>query len=180
MSVHHLTITKLKETQELIDLFRDDLDGDALTGVISDYSDEFVLLSLFNEEGMASGFSLIYGEDITRIRWGGNYQQSLRELISRNQAVPLNPVISINSLHDALVSIQEKFGYVNLHTERVRNDVCFIGEIVELDQEFLVLHEYGTRENKDRKHTLLALDLITRIDAEAAYEKNLKYLYSRY
>ncbi|WP_422973166.1 hypothetical protein [Undibacterium sp. TC9W] len=179
MSVHYKTINKLKETQELIDLYRDDLDSNALTGIIADYSDKFVLLSLFTEEGVANGFSLVYGEDITRIRWGGNFLESLYALIKRNQAAPCMPGIAINSLHEALASIQEQFGHVTLHTERVRSDVCFIGQVEESDQDFLVLHEYGTRENRDRKHILLALDLITRIDAEAVYEKNLKYLYSR-
>ena len=179
MSLHHATIIKLKEAQELIDLFRDGLDGNALTGIISDYSDEFVLLSLFSEEGVANGFSLIYGEDITRIRWGGNYLKSLNELIKLNQSKPLIPSIPINSLNDALMSIQTQFGYVSLHTERMRNDVCFIGEIEEIDQQVLVLNGYGTRGNRDRQHMLLALDLITRVDAEAPYEKNLKYLYTQ-
>jgi len=133
---------------------------------------------LFTEEGESNGFSLIYGNDITRIRWGGNFLETLDALISRNQAVPLVPEISINSVYEALTTIQQQFGYVNLHTERVRNDVCFIGEIAEIDEDFLVLHEYGTRENRDRSRTLLALELISRIDAEATYEKNLKYLYS--
>lgn len=179
MSVHHKTISKLKETQELINLYRDDLDDEALTGIIADYSDEFVLLSLFTEEGVANGFSLVYGEDITRIRWGGNFLETLDALIKRNQAEPLVPGIAISSLNEALAATQEQFGHVTLHTERVRKDVCFIGEVEELDQAFLVLHEYGTRQNRDRTHILLALDLITRIDAEAVYEKNLKYLYSK-
>ncbi|MFZ6874974.1 hypothetical protein ACO0LF_23170 [Undibacterium sp. Di27W] len=179
MNLHSTTLSKLKNSQELIDVYRDDLHSDeCLTGVILDYSDDFMLLGLFTDEGMEDGIGILYREDITRVRWGGNELTSIKELISFHQMRPLQASINLTLLKDVLVSVQNQFGYVCIHTERMNADVCFIGEIEEMDEHALILNGYGTKANRDRKHLLIALEKITRIDAGAVYEKSLQRLYS--
>lgn len=68
------------------------------------------------------------------------------------------------------------FGYVNVMTERMNSSITFIGEIQELDAETLVLQTYGTFSCRDRSHLMLDIDEITRVDADARYERSVRYL----
>jgi hypothetical protein len=177
MNVHLNTIEKLKQSQELIDLYRDHISSESLTGVITDYSDTFVYLSLFSDEGLPNGIAIAYIADVTRIRWGGNVRLSVKQLISAKQSVALAPAIPLDSLKDVIQSVQTHFGYVNVLTERVDEDVTFIGEVVEIDEQALVLHGFGTMRSRDSNHMLLGLENISRIDAEAPYEKSIHFLF---
>lgn len=178
MKLHSATLKKLQAAQELVDIYRDDLDSESLTGIITDFSDDFLLLSVFTDEGMAGGFSIVFREDITRVRWGSNALDAMKALICFHQSQALSPSIPLSGLNDILASVQSQFGYINVHAERMHDGVCFIGEIEEMDEHTLLLHEYGVMANRDQAHLLLAMDQITRIDAEAGYEKNLRYLFT--
>jgi len=178
MKLQSSTLKKLQTDQELVDIYRDELDSESLTGIISDFSDDFLLLSVFTDAGMAGGFSIIFRQDISRVRWGSNALEAMKALICFHQSQGLFPAIPLNDLNEILTSVQSQFGYINVHTERIRDGVCFVGEIKELDGHTLLLHEYGLMANRDRAHLLLALDQITRIDAEAEYEKNIRYLFA--
>lgn len=53
MSIQLKTLEKLKESQTLVDLYRDHLSNESLTGVVTDYSSSFVYLSLFSDAGLS-------------------------------------------------------------------------------------------------------------------------------
>jgi hypothetical protein len=179
MTVHLNTIEKLKQSQELIDLYRDHVSSESLTGVITDYSDTFVYLSLFSDGGSQNGIAIAYIADVTRIRWGSNELLSIKQLMTAKQSVALAPAIPLASLKDVIQSVETHFGYVNLLCERMDEDVCFIGEVVEIDEQALVLHGFGTMTSRDSSHMLLVLDNISRIDAEAPYEKSIHFLHTQ-
>jgi hypothetical protein len=179
MRVSEKMLGLLKERQEYVDLYRDHFSGDSLSGVITDYSDAFVYLSLFSDSGRANGVAVCFRHDVTRIRWGGNERKSLAELVEAAAAEPTAPPLVIDSIDSVLHSVSSRFGYVNLLTERASPDITFIGEIVELDAESVVLHEFGTFSRRDRSYLLIKLDEITRIDADADYEKSVAYLAAR-
>lgn len=179
MSITNKTLDLLKQRQECVDLYRDHLSDESLPGVIADYSEQFVYLSLSTESGQANGIAVCWRDDVTRIRWSGNEQQSLTELIEAAAAKPTAPALAIDSLHSVLESVAARFGYVNVLVERMDRNITFIGEIVELDAEVLVLKEFGTFKSRDRSFLLLNLAEITRVDADAGYEKSVAYLAGR-
>ena len=179
MSVRQKTFEKLKQDQNLIDLYRDHLSNESLTGVVTDFSDTFVYLSLFRDEGLPNGIAVVYITDVTRIRWGGNARLSISQLITANGATPLTPAINLTSLREVIESIQAQFGYVNILTEHMNDAVTFIAEVEEIDDQAVVLHGYGTMDTRDRSHMLLYLANISRIDAEAPYEKSIHNLFSK-
>lgn len=176
MSVATSTLRALKKEQEIIDLYRDHLSSESLPGVITDFSDDFVYVSLFNDSGLANGVAVCFREDVTRIRWGGNERQSIAELVAAAGSTPTAPLLVLDSIQSILNSVFTAFGYVNVLAERMNESISFIGEIEDLDQEHLVLRTYGTYSSRDRSNILLNISEITRIDADAAYEKGVAYL----
>ena len=73
--------------------------------------------------------------------------------------------------------MQQRFGYVNLLTEKTANDISFIGEIEKMHAQTVVLHGFGTMASRDRHRMMLSLGEITRVDVEAQYEKDIKSLF---
>lgn len=169
-------LQSLRESQEIVDLYRDYLSSESLTGVVTDVSDDFLYLSLFDDSGAANGIAVCYRSDITRLRWGGNERASIATLVSASGAKPVAPKLKLETIESVLRSVRAAFGYVNVLTERMNSDITFIGEIEELDAESLLLQTYGTFSSRDRSRLLLRLDDITRVDADARYERSVRLL----
>lgn len=171
------TLESLRESQEIVDLYRDYLTSESLSGVVTDFSEDFLYLSLFDpESGDANGIAVCYRGDVTRLRWGGNEREAHAALVRASGAKPTAPKLKLETIESVLRSVRAAFGYVNVLTERMNNDITFIGEIEELDAESLLLQTYGTFSTRDRSRLLLRLDDITRVDADARYERSVRFL----
>lgn len=179
MSLQTETLEALKQTQELVEVYRDGINADSLQGVITAYTDDFIYMSLVSEAGLDNGIAVIFAEHITRIRWQGNVRACVSELMQRSGCVLLKPALNLSTIQTVLQSVQDCFGYVNIHTEKTADDICFIGEIEKMDAQTIVLHGFGTMVSRDRNRMMLSLNEITRVDAEAQYEKDIKSLFVR-
>jgi hypothetical protein len=178
MSLQIETLEALQQSQELVEVYRDGIHADSLQGVITAYTDDFIYMSLVSEAGLDNGIAVIFAEHITRIRWQGNVRACVSELMQRSGCVLLKPALNLSTIQTVLQSVQYCFGYVNIHSEKTADDICFIGEIEKMDTQTIVLHGYGTMVSRDRNRMMLSLDEITRVDAEAQYEKDIKALMS--
>jgi hypothetical protein len=176
MTVQLDTLKALKQSRELVDVYRDRRSDESLTGVVTDYSEDFVYLSLISDSGLQNGIAVVFAADITRIRWKGNVRESIQQLMNQKETRPATPKIGLETLMDVLSSVSEAYGYVNILTEGMDDSIAFIGEIQNMDAEGLVLHEFGTMTSRDRHWLLLRLDEITRVDAGAPYEEDIKLL----
>jgi hypothetical protein len=157
-------------------LYRDRLDEESLTGVITAFTDDFVYLSRFSDAGCCNGISIVRFLDIIRIRWEGFERKSIQELIDSKKSKPLNPEINLTSIRSIIDSVQGIFGYVNLFTEEMDPEIAFIGQVIEIDDSYILFEGYGTMRSRDRNKMLLDLSEITRVDVEAQYEKDIVYL----
>ncbi len=176
MSLIQKKLTTYKLSKEIIDLYRDNISDDSLTGIVSGFSEQFILLNLLSDDGEDNGISVIYRKDITRIRAGGNVRGSIKELREFRSTTLNSPDIKLNSVETVLSSIQLSYGCVNIHTESMRDDICFIGQILEQDQHWISLLGYGTMTSRDTNSMLIEKDEISRIDAGGKYEESIKYL----
>lgn len=178
MTLQLETLMNLKQSQELVDVYRDRRVSDSLTGVITEYSEDFVYLSLVSDTGMPNGIAVVFADDISRIRWQGNERKSIQQLMDQKKTRPAAPAIRLGTMVDVISSISEAYGYVNIHTEGMDDRITFIGEVKGIDNGAVVLHEFGTMTSRDRHWLLLRLDEITRVDAGAPYEEDISFLAS--
>lgn len=176
MAVADKILRELKSSQALVDVYRDGLGKESLTGVVTDFSDALLYLSLFTESGDANGISIVFRDDVTRMRWLGNERKSIESLIQAAGSKPVRPRIMLDSIQSVLKGVAESFGYVNVLIERIDDSMTFIGEIAELDQDSLVLDAYGTFSTRDRSRLYLCCSDLTRVDADAAYERSVALL----
>ena len=176
MDIQTKYIDKFKSEQTFVDIYTDNYD-DSDYGFIMDFNEDFLLLEKFNSDCFYDGVTIFIRENITRIRWGGNEITSASKFIDSSQRQQSKISVDLTSIQTILQTVQDSYEHVTVHIQDIDKGVCFIGQIHEMDSEYLVIYEYGTKISLDRKYILIALDNITRVDAGGHYEKNLEKLF---
>ena len=176
MDLQNKYIEKLKNEQIFLDIYTDRYEESDF-GFVIDYNDEFVVIEKFDSDGNYDGISILIRDNISRIRWGGNEITNTSKLIEIQKRQKDKIAINLTSIETILHSINKLFGSITVHIQDLDNGVCFIGQIEEMDQDSIVIHEFGSKASMDRKFILLSLNDITRIDAGGQYENNLSKLF---
>ncbi len=161
-----------------LDVDRDGFDSEIAFGVIFQESETFLCLKTVDDNGDYDGVVVIRKDDISYIGTGGNRRTATEQLVSNREELNFEIVIDLSSMRSAIESISSKFGYVAIYEEDHSEDF-YMGEILEIDDEFLLLHQYGSRESLDRSKILLRLDSITRIEADGKYAKSILQMFSK-
>jgi hypothetical protein len=152
-------------------------ESDVIFGIMFQESDNFLCLKRFDEHGEYDGISVIRKDDVSYIGLGGNQRTATEKLVTDQQNRNSEVSFDLTSLHSVIEGISLKFGYLAIYEEDYSEDF-YLGEVLEIDDEFLVLHEYGTRKSLDRSKILVRLDSITRIEADGKYEKSILRTFS--
>lgn len=182
MAASTLLVKRLKElklSKKVVDVHRDRLTRNALTGVVNDVNSQFLYMSLYSEEGLSQGISVIQLEDITRIHWGGNARKAIRHLSKLWKTKLQNPKILLTSLRAVIESIQAEYGYVSVDAEYLDDSFCYIGRVTAIDSSHLCLNGFGSISSLDQNHTIIDLEEISRVGAGTQYEESIQTLMER-
>ena len=171
-------LNRLKDNETLVDIFRDTYE-ESQNGFIIDFNEEFLLMEKFNTNAQHDGISVLKMENISRIRWGGNDNESSIKLIDQSKRFIDIGGINLESWNTILESISKKYNHVNVFIEDQDSDISIIGVIKNLDDDTLIINEFGTPGRLDRSFIMIALDDITKVEAAGIYENNLLKLYSK-
>ena len=177
MNLNTKYLEKLKGENTLVEIYTDNYD-ESDYGFVVDFNDDFLLIEKFDDECNYDGLTFFLRHNITRIRWSGNDIESVAKLIdlTKRQKTKIN--IDLSSTHTILENVNKLYNHLTVYIQDIDKSVCFIGQIHEMDQNSIVIHEFGTKSSLDRKFILLSLDDITRIDVNGKYEINLKKLFN--
>ena len=178
MSIFNKIFKRLNKKEILVDIYRDEITDSSLTGIVLDYNHSFCCLNLIADDGTNNGISIVKNEDITRVRWEGNVIKSISMLMKDKNTKKISHAIKLKSLKSIIKSIQSNFGYINIYTEYMNDDVCFIGELKGIDDNHILIYEFGTMASLDRHNLILSIEQISRIDAESQYEKDILFLHN--
>jgi len=176
MSLLDEQLRMAQETGLLVDIYRD-YHQDSRLGRVHAVTEFCVYMTCFTDDGEYNGISICRKDHITRIRWGGIDRESLKRLIERNGSVPAAPEINLATLKDIIESVQKEFHYVTVALETLTPDEIYIGEVVSVDHDYLMLNEYGPSDALDRSMLVLDMDEVTLVDADGKYERSILFLH---
>ncbi|MGI9054672.1 MAG: hypothetical protein ACR2F2_02590 [Pyrinomonadaceae bacterium] len=180
MSILDRHFQELQMSGELVEIFREHTEANsARLCRINAISDFAVYTTNFNDGGEYDGIMIFRKDDITRVRWGDNELEAQRVLVERTKEIPVAPEINLEDIVKIIESVQQQFGYVSIATEELNDEVIYIGEVVSVDKDFLVLNEYGFKDALDRSMLILRIPEVTRIDADDKYQKTILYLHTQ-
>ncbi len=151
MSVLDKYLQELQSSGELVNVYREHTEGNsALLCRINAISSFAVYATNFNDDGEYDGVMVFRKDDITRLRWDDNELEAQRRLVERVKDIPVAPKLNLDDIPKIVESVQKHFGYVSIATEEINDEVIYIGEVVSVDDDFLVLNEYGSKDALDR------------------------------
>ncbi len=180
MSVLDTHLQELQKSGELVLIFRERTEGkSARLCRINAVSDFAVYATNFNDDGEYDGVMVFRTDDITRARWGDNELEAQRVLVERVKDIPFAPELNLDDIPKIVESVQKHFGYVSIATEELNDEVIYIGEVVSVDDDFLVLNEYGSKDTLERSMLILRTPEVTRIDADDKYLRTILYLHTQ-
>lgn len=171
MKLERKYLKRLKKEKVFVDIYTDVFE-ETIFGYILDYNDTFLVLDSYNDEAQADGIVIFFRENISRIRWGGNEIESIHHISKANKKNKV-PKVDLSSIQTVLKTVENHYGYINVSIQNVDPGVCFIGEVEEMDENTIIIHEYGTRISLDRKNIMLSIQDITKIEAGGVYETGL-------
>ena len=162
-------IDKLIENSTFVEIYDDNAE-ESFFGYIIEQSELYFQLEIYDDEGRSEGTLIVENEDIARIRWEGNERELIESLIASRAK---SPRFKLDSIRNILKEVNECYGHICITLGGYGVSKLYIGEIEEINEDFLILHEYGTRQQKCRSKMLVRVDDISRIQAGGIYETNL-------
>lgn len=160
-----------------IDIYRDNQSEDTIFGIIIKDSDSFLCMVSVNDNGLYDGIHIIKKEHVTRIRWGGKERQSIEKIIKDYEITSNAKKIELESIKSIIKSVNKLFGYAVVYVEDADPDICFIGEIEQIDDEDFLMKEFGTMKSLDRSNLIVSLQEVTSVSVDGIYERNLLHLH---
>ncbi|WP_298396034.1 hypothetical protein [Flavobacterium sp.] len=178
MDLQQQYFQKFQTEKILVDVYTDYFE-ESTYGYIVKFNDDFILLEQFTSIGEVNGISIIRRENITRLRWEGNDISTTEKFVLKEKRILNLLDIKIDTITDALKSVQDKFGYISLNIQNIDTGMAIIGQIEEMDDETIVICEFGTYTSLDRKKLMMSINDISKIEAGGDYENNLKEIYTQ-
>lgn len=178
MSIETRNLKRLVEEKIFVDVYTDRYE-ESTYGFIADFNENFLVLDSYSDDSNADGTVVFFRENITRIRWGGNHISSTHKLIDSVKTMTDKAKIDLSSIQSILKSVHSSYGYVNISIEDIDSSICFIGELTEMDEQTIVINEYGTKRSLDRSNIMISIDDITKVEAGGQYEAGLIRLHDK-
>ena len=169
-------LEKFKNENILADFYTDNYEESDF-GFVIDFNDDYLLIESFDSDCKYDGIITFLRQDVTRIRWFGNEIESVHKVIDLSKRQKEKIDIDLTSIRSILESVQALYNHITVYIQDVDKDVCFIGQIHEIDDETVVIHEFGSKISLDRKFIILSLNDITKISANGHYENILMKLF---
>ena len=157
-------------THELVELYRDRLTRDALVGRILQQSAYIIVAEKIDEVHGPDGLVAVRVRDVTRLKRGGRQLEGAR---TDYVIAPALESVALLELSSAMTMLHKRYGYASVYVEALDDSVCFIGEPRELDDNFVIMRQFGTFKALDRSEILIRMAEITRVAAGGKYESEL-------
>lgn len=178
MDIQTKYLQKLKNEKIFADIYTDNYE-ESIYGFIFDFNEDFLILEQFTDIGEADGIAILKRENISRIKWAGNDIETTSHFALKEKRNENIDKLKIGDIQHILRSVQNIFGYVTLFIQDIDRGMCIIGEIEEMDEDTIIVKEYGTYASLDRKMLMLSIHEITKIECGGQYENNLHELFKK-
>jgi hypothetical protein len=143
-------------------------------GYILDIGTEFFMLGVVEYDLRFDGFVCLRTADVRQLKVPHPHADFIvAALRKRRQAIKRKPDIDLRSLPALLRSVSRLFPLVTTYRELLKPDVCEIGQLVEVTETHLFLHEIDPDAIWEEKITRIRLSDITRVDFGGGYEEAL-------
>jgi hypothetical protein len=164
----------MAEAIRLVEFDRSPLTSEILVGFVLDASEALTLLQVFDFDFTLSGYTVVRNEDVRRYRYLDEPGSFVARALKLQGIKPMPPQgISLDSLPNVLSSASEQYPLITIHREKISDEVCYIGRLVEIKGKTFTLMEIDTDAEWDDKPHRFRLGDVTKVDFGGRYEQAL-------
>lgn len=157
-----------------IRVHRVDIEDGYLNGFVTAVGQNLFVIELISDSIYLDGFVCLRLEDVSHVDRPAPCWEFLKEaLLLRKQRHKDDLTIDCESVSTLLRSIPKSVGLVSVHSETVDPDVCFIGRIVNVGEDKLILDTVSPDAEWHTESMGFQLSDITQIGFGGAYEEAL-------
>jgi len=170
------SLTAARADSLLVRVHRDDEDMDWLEGYVVGLGRRWLLLARVSNDIWLTGWSAVRLRDVSVVEPRANARFTIEALRRRNQW-PLLPVpvdMDLDSRRGLLRSLVDSEQVVALHPEPRDPDVCFVGVVRGVSQQWVDLLEVTIAAQWENETTKREVEAITRVDIASGYESALR------
>ncbi|WP_437608248.1 hypothetical protein WMF20_46825 [Sorangium sp. So ce834] len=171
-------LQQFAETRLVVDVYRERLCKEGLMGRIVGFSEHVVLMSRIDDQCEHDGVTAVRPGDITRVRAQDRELLMIGKMLDSHEIAPPFDDVCLIELSAALTVLHRRYGAATVYVESLDSSMAFCGEPEELDDDFVVLRQWGSVRTLDKYKTLLRLDEITRVDGGTKYIQRLSKAHS--
>ena len=167
-------LKSLKLSNTLISIDRDCHDEE-LTGFMLEANKNFIVMSLFSEDGAFDGFSLFETEQVEEVYWGNKEHNCIKALIKDSEVKKLRKLKS-TIFKNAILEMNSDYSSLNIYTHH--NESKFeVAEIISSGNGWLKVLTFGAKRSLSRLNKLIQFDSISRVDFNSPYQNNIVKLH---
>ncbi|XYH97306.1 hypothetical protein ACMHYB_57710 [Sorangium sp. So ce1128] len=166
-------LRRFMEARLVVDVYRERLCKNGIIGRIIGVSEHVLLVSLIDDRYEHDGVAAVRPGDVTRVRTQDRELLMIGKLLDHCEFNPPFDEICLLELSSAMTIFHRRYGATALYVEALDPDLVFCGEPEDLDDDTLVLRQWGTARTIDKYETLLRLNEITRVDGGTNYMQRL-------
>lgn len=155
-------------------LWRENIEAGHFDGYVLDATPELLLLAVVNGAIRLDGFAVLRTADLTDVQVPTPYHDFQQRALELRGESPTVPEIDLTSFVSVIRSAASRFPLITVRCEVEHSDSCYIGRVLDLNDERLLLTyiDPNARWDLDRPDRFLIAD-ITRIDFGGQYEDAL-------
>lgn len=174
MSASFHSIFKKAKMKHLFEVKRRFKDVGHTTGFIVDFSDSLVLFhTLDTDTFRLNGYTVIRKEDITKYRVFSKAEYWQVRAMRHFHLKPMRHVgVSVTSLPALLKSVTEHYPLITLHPEKIKPDVCFVGQLVSMTERTFTIEDLNSSGEWSGPRRMKFSD-VTRVDFGDGYTSAL-------
>lgn len=154
-------------------LFTHRFEGQSLRGYVQAAGPEFFLLLTTSDRIWFDGFECFRYLDVSSVHPDPTTAFIERALELRKAKRPEEPLIDLADSRRLLESAGRAAALVTICTEEIDPEVCYIGRVVEVNDEYVTLQEINPGADWETETTRYALADITRVAFGQDYEEAL-------
>ncbi|HEU4697630.1 MAG TPA: hypothetical protein VFS40_00465 [Gemmatimonadales bacterium] len=164
-------IERALATHELVRVEREEIDAEPVTGFVLDHGPELLLLHRLDDFDLA-GYALLRLEDLTAVQADDVEEFTLRVLRDEGQLPyvgPPDPPVPTTSWGDAFRALEAARKIVIVESEDYEQEEFYIGRIVRVQDDAVVLHHFDAIGTWDEEPTAIRFADVTRVRFDERY-----------
>ncbi|MBF7074608.1 hypothetical protein ISG33_14475 [Glaciecola sp. MH2013] len=167
-------LKSLKLSKELVSIDRDCHDEE-MTGFLLEVNENFMVMSLYTDDGLFDGVSMFETSQIDEVYWGNREHESIKALIS-DSAVKMLGKLKSTTFENAILEVGNENNSLCIYCHH--NESKFeVAEIINQSDGWLKIHTFGAKRSLSRLYKLIQVDSISRVDFNSPYQNNIVKLH---